>query len=290
MTLWPQRFADFVARKEAEACAAVLSPFRTEVLHADPELVAIGDDWSRALFDGPFFVSRPPSPALPATNLVFVQSRNGNTGARNPSTLGGGDADKHLIYEGLSRVAADAVMTGARTIRGGNLVLSTWHPELVSIRSALGLPRHPIQVVATLGGAALDDDLMFNVPEVRVILVTVQDAVDRLRDGLRSRPWIASIVMSDSAGFGEAFRELRRRGVHTMSCIGGVTLARQLIDAGLIQDLYLTTSAIDAGDPETPLSATPLHGELVVRKHGTGADDGVVFEHTRLRSITGRIV
>ena len=30
-----------------------------------------------------------------------------------PSSLGGGDADKHLIYEGLSRVAADAVLAGA---------------------------------------------------------------------------------------------------------------------------------------------------------------------------------
>jgi len=52
---------------------------------------------------------------------VFVQSRDGNTGARDPSSLGGGDTDKHLIYEGLSRVASDAVVAGAETIRGGNI-------------------------------------------------------------------------------------------------------------------------------------------------------------------------
>ena len=30
-------------------------------------------------------------------NLVFVESREGNTGADDPSTLGGGETDQHLI-------------------------------------------------------------------------------------------------------------------------------------------------------------------------------------------------
>ena len=39
--------------------------------------------------------------------------------ARNPQTLGGGETDKHLIYEGLARVSADAVLAGSSTVRGG---------------------------------------------------------------------------------------------------------------------------------------------------------------------------
>ena len=69
---------------------------------------------------------------------MFVQSLDGNTVADDPSDLGGGDTDKHLIYEGLSRVAADAVMAGAATVAGGKIVFSVWHPELVRLRSALG--------------------------------------------------------------------------------------------------------------------------------------------------------
>ena len=46
---------------------------------------------------------------------VFVQSADGNTGARNPADLGGGETDKHLIYEGLSRVDVDGVLAGAAT-------------------------------------------------------------------------------------------------------------------------------------------------------------------------------
>ena len=58
--------------------------------------------------------------------------------AETRRALGGGETDKHLIYEGLSRVAADAVLAGAETIRGGDIVLSVWHPELVRLRASLG--------------------------------------------------------------------------------------------------------------------------------------------------------
>jgi hypothetical protein len=69
------------------------------------------------------------------------------------------------IYEGLSRAAADGVLSGAATIRGADIVFSVWHPELVALRASLGLPRHPMQIVATLHGIDLEHDLMFNVPE-----------------------------------------------------------------------------------------------------------------------------
>ena len=275
---WRSRFEAFSARKAREAREAAIDRLRTE-WDRDGREAAIGNEWSRAMFDGPFYVSRRVSEALPATSLVFVQSRDGNTGAKNPSTLGGGEADKHLIYEGLSRVAADAVLGGAGTVRGGDIVLSTWHPELVSLRASLGLPRHPMQIVATLRGTPLDDGLIFNVPEIRVALITVASCVDAMRDALAARPWITPVIMPGPYALADAFIELRRLGVKTLSCIGGRTLATQLIDAHLVQDLYLTTSAKPGGEPNTPIYPAPLDGDVLVRKHGTGADRGVVFEH-----------
>jgi riboflavin biosynthesis pyrimidine reductase len=219
---------------------------------------------------------------LPATSLVFVQSRDGNTGARNPSTLGGGEADKHLVYEGLSRVAADAVLSGAETIRSGDIVLSVWHPELVALRASLGLPRHPTQIVATLRGVPIDSGLMFNVPALRVIILTLPSVAASMRDALAMRPWVTPLPMRSPSDLPAAFEDLRRVGLATISCIGGRMLARQLIDAGLVRDLYLTTSAKDGGEPDTPVYPKPLAGELVVRKRGTGPDEGVVFEHLTL--------
>jgi hypothetical protein len=68
-------------------------------------------------------------------------------------------------------------------------------------------------------------------------------------------------------------------GIARISAIGGRTIARALLDAHLIHDLYLTTSPRPGGHPGTPLYDKPLDGRLVVRKSGTGPDAGVVFEH-----------
>ena len=268
----------FTARKTAEAERASIERFETEIDRGEP-LIAIGNGWSRWAFDGPFYLSPLPGGGLPATNLVFVQSREGNTVANNPSLLGGGEADKHLVYEGLSRVAADAVLAGAGTVRGGDLLLSIWRAELVALRAELGLPRHPVQIVATVRGLDLTRGLMFNSPALTVIVLTVAHGAEAMRRDLAVRPWISVLTMASAGDLAWAFRELRARGLKRLSCIGGRTLAEELIDARLVQDLYLTTSPISGGEPATPFYSKPLATEVVVRKHGTGADAGVRFEH-----------
>jgi riboflavin biosynthesis pyrimidine reductase len=275
------RFDQFVARKEAEAARAVFSPWYTEVDAPPADTIAVGNAWTRRLFDGDFYVSKPRTDA-PTTSLVFVQSKDGNTGAPNPSTLGGGEFDKHVIYEGLSRVAADAVLGGARTIRGSNIVLSVWHPELIALRTSLGLPRHPIQIVATLRGIPIEDALIFNVPNLRVVLLTISSGVPPMHAALERRPWITPLVMETPNDLPSAFRQLRALGIRRISCIGGRTLATRFLDANLVDDVYLTTSAKAGGEPNTPLSPRARAGQVVVRKHGTGADAGVVFEQVRV--------
>ena len=277
-------FDEYELHKTLEARDAGISALVTERDQAGDTLAVIGNAWSRVMFGGLFYVAPHEPGDLPVSNLVFVQSRDGNTVTRHPSALGGGEADKHLIYEGLTRVAADAVLAGARTIRGGHLVLSVWHPELVALRAAMALPRHPIQIAATLHGLALDQSLMFNVPDLRVIVLTSATGADAMRDGLKARPWITPLVMDDPADLRGAFGELRRLGVERISCIGGRTLAGRLLDAGLVQDLYLTTGTKAGGEPGTPVYDKPLNGREIVRKNGTGADAGVVFEHIAISS------
>jgi riboflavin biosynthesis pyrimidine reductase len=276
------RFERLVDRKTREAVAAEIPPLRTVDAGDAAGLEPVGNTWSRRLFGGDFYVS-PRGGAVPATSLVFVQSRDGNTGGRHPSALGGGEADKHLIYEGLSRVAADAVLAGARTVSGTAVVLSIWRPELVALRAALRLPRHPVQIVVTSGRLSFDDTLMLNVPELTAIVVAAPDYIDANRAEFVRRPWMTPIALGP-AGLRGAFQELALRGVGRVSAIGGRTIARSLLAAGLVQDLYLTTSPRAGGEPGTPLSAEPLETTLVVRKRGTGPEDGVVFEHLRLAS------
>ncbi|MCC7415799.1 MAG: dihydrofolate reductase family protein [Acidobacteria bacterium] len=276
---WLARFGE---RKTREAIAAELPAYRTEFDCAAPPLVPIGSRWTRERFDGAFYVRDPPKADLPAASLVFVQSRDGNTVAADPAALGGGATDRHLIYEGLSRVAADGVLAGAGTISGGRVAFSVWHPEIVALRAALGLPRHPLQIVATLRGVDLERGPMFNVPSLPVVIITLGSGAEAMRRALERRPWIEAVRMEQPEDLAGAFRRLRALGIRRLSAVGGRGVARALIDAGLIQDLYLTTSAASGGVPDTPLYPAALPAAALVRKCGTGAERGVVFEHYHL--------
>src|SRR5690606_4795502 len=73
---WQERFARFVERKTRLAASAVLSPYETEHEDPPPGGVALGNDWTAALFDGPFYLSPSRDPEdRSACALVFVQSR-----------------------------------------------------------------------------------------------------------------------------------------------------------------------------------------------------------------------
>jgi riboflavin biosynthesis pyrimidine reductase len=214
-----------------------------------------------------------------------VQSRDLNTVADNPSTLGGGSTDKHLIYEGLSRIDADAVLAGAATARGDRMVFSVWHPELVRLRLERGHPRHPAQVIVSeRGDLKFDRALIFQVPELPVFIVTTSATAATLRARLEDRPWIRVIDTGRKLSLARGLRDLRAAGIRVVSAVGGRRTATALLKAGLVDELYLTTSAIDGGEPHTPYYEGPaLPLELVVAKAGIGPEAGVRFEHCAVR-------
>jgi riboflavin biosynthesis pyrimidine reductase len=277
---WADRFEASAATRTRLAATASLPAYVTELDAPGRNLTPVGNAWSSRLFDGPFYVS-PAPPRRPACSLVFVQSLDGNTGATDPGQLGGGSTDKHLIYEGLSRVAADAVMAGAETVRGSETVFSVWHPALVDLRASLGLPRHPTQIVATIRGIDLDEAMAFNVPDVPVLLLTVASAAQQMHRAIEARSWVTPLLMKGSGELPRVFETLRSLGIERVSCVGGRTLAGHLLDARLIDDVYLTTAARAGGEPDTPMYARPWRGRVIVRKRGTGVEAGVTFEHVQ---------
>ena len=279
-------FQTFAARKTQEAERAVIAPLVTTADRSGSyRLRSIGNPWTRLHFDGDFHVFDPP-PELPALSLVFVQSRDGNTVVPDPATLGGGPVDFHLIYEGLSRVAADGVLAGAATV-GKRVFFSMWHHEIVALRRDLGLPRHPAQVVVSRRGHIdLERSLLFNVPDVPVFLIIGPDGLRRAEQAVADRPWI-TVVPLTSGDLADALRRLRRdHGLTRISVVGGRTVATSLIDAGLIQDLCLTTSALSGGQPHTPFYAGHRLPslEIIVRKRGIGTT-AITFEHFAVTNV-----
>ena len=244
-------------------------------------VIPIGNEWSRRQFDGPFHVYQAP-PDRPAISLVFVQSHDGNTGASNPSDLGGGSTDKLLIYEGLSRVAADAVLAGASSV-GRNVFFTIAQPELAALRQELGLPRHPVQMVLSDQGHIDLSARMFSNPEARVLILAGEACERAVAPRLRDRPWITVIPIAGSLR--RAFEIARRdHGIGRISAVGGRVTATSLIDAGLVQDIYLTTSGIDAGEPDTPwyVGQRSLRLETIVRKREVTLRSPLLFEHLKI--------
>jgi riboflavin biosynthesis pyrimidine reductase len=287
--LQPSDFSAFERRKVRAALAAELQPFvTTRDLSTSFDLEPLSTAFTARLLDGPFLQS-PAAGALPAINLVFVRSRDGNTVADDPSSLGGGETDKHVIYEGLSRVAADAVLAGSRTVGDGDLLFSVWHPEIVKLRARLGKPRHPAQMIVTGRGALpIETGLIFNVPEVPVIILTGADQASALADRTRSRPWITVVPSADAPDLPSQLAHVRREmGIERISAVGGPRLATALLDEGLVRDLYLTTAAREGGEPGTPFytGGNMPTRRLVVRKEGTGVDAGVIFEHAAMAGV-----
>ena len=245
---------------------------------ANMPVIEIGNAWSRRYYGGPFHLYAPPA-RLPAVSLVFVRTRDGNTGAHNPADLGGGPTDKYLIYEGLSRVAADGVMAGAGSV-GQSVFFGVTHPELVLLRRELGLSQHPAQIVLTEHGNFDVDARVFSTPHVPVFVLAGAGCVDKCAAAFAGRPWIT--VIPTRGNLAAALETLRRdHGVGRISCVGGRTAATALVDTGLVQDLYLTTSAIDGGEPGTPwyVGDRPPRLDLIVRKREDAPERPIVFEH-----------
>jgi riboflavin biosynthesis pyrimidine reductase len=286
MISWQKVYDKFALSKVSAARSAEIPGFTTieDNTLSFPWLEGIASPWTNKLYNGPFFSSPSPDPKLPSVNLVFVQSSNGNTGADNPGDLGGGETDKHLMYEGLARVKADAVMAGAETVRGSGLVFSLWHPNFEAMRKSFELPKHPIQIVATQTGRIdMNSEMIFNLPFVQVCVLTTDLGAGNLKEQIRKRPWV-KIISGSGANLTDGLRRLKTDyGIKRISAVGGRKFATALIDENLVADLYLTTSPINGGQRNTPFYPKPLRKTLVVKKLGNSSEKGVIFEHFVLR-------
>jgi len=276
-------FEEFASRKTREAARASIERLSTVFDESDNTRIwSVGNAWSRRHHDGDFGLVTRGSDAT-ALSLVFVQSKDGNTGG-DPSALGGGATDMHLIYEGLSRVAADAVLAGARSV-GAENVFSVWHPELVALRASLDLPRHPAQIVVSGRGRLNFDALLFNVPEVPVFVIAVAEQMTRHASALAARPWIRHIPQTTD-DLRPAIQQLREaEGIQRISAVGGRHTASHLVDGGLAQDLYLTTTAHQGGEPQTPWYSgvhSPATKVITQKQWGDGGSR-VRFEHVLIR-------
>jgi riboflavin biosynthesis pyrimidine reductase len=192
-----------------------------------------------------------PSPVVYAN---FVSSLDGVVSlglvpSAGSSISGKYAADRFLM--GLLRACADAVLIGAGTLRAtpGHL----WTPahvypnlatEFTGLRSSLGRSLEPALVVVTASG-----ELDFTHPALVRGALVVTTAAGAKKIGARLPPACELVTLGKGKKLdaGKTIAELRSRGFQVLLTEGGPHLTGQLLEQGLLDEVFLTVSPVIAG-------------------------------------------
>lgn len=184
------------------------------------------------------------SPSRPYVMLNMVSTLDGHATLDGRSRALSGRTDRELFH--ALRLAVDAVMAGADTVRVERYGRIIPDESRRRQRVERGLSEEPLACIVSNSLDLAADIPLLAEPAARVAILTPSDAslpkcaaelhyVRAERDGLLDLP--------------QALAELRERfGVHTLLCEGGPHLNAQLLQAGLVDELFLSLAPALVGD------------------------------------------
>jgi 5-amino-6-(5-phosphoribosylamino)uracil reductase len=173
----------------------------------------------------------------------MVSSLDGKVSTGGKARSIGSSVDRSVMHS--LRSLADAVMTGAGTLRAEKLTLAV--PEnLAHARVSRGLNPQPLAVVATRSGdVPLEGNLICASPDNLLVLLSSETAKERL-SAISSQASV-EVVRSKRTKEGpqldlsEALETLKNGyGVDVLLVEGGPALNHALIEDGLVDELFLT--------------------------------------------------
>ena len=182
------------------------------------------------------------------------------------------------------RARADAILVGAGTVRADNPRLLIRDERRVAARVAAGRPPHPLRVTLTASGRLDPAARVFAGPGTPLVYATAA-AGPSARKSLRDSAVVidAGAELSLVAVLEDLYSE---RQVATLLVEGGSLILRDLLAAGLVDELRLAIAPFFVGDERAPRFALPArypHDEskpmtlVSVRRVG-----GVAVHHYRL--------
>ena len=192
-------------------------------------------------YGGDFGLTRP---GLYANFVSSVDGVVALAGAGESGAVVSGHSQPERFGMGLLRACADAVLIGAGTFRnapGGHWHAEDAYPEaaehFADLRRQLGLRRHPRLVLVTASGRldgshpALQDSL----------IVTTRDGAATLRGSLPAGARVVTLAPKSITGR-DLMALLDAEKLSTVLTEGGPSLMGQLVQEGLVDELFLTTS------------------------------------------------
>lgn len=207
-------------------------------------------------------IAIPLRPDRPTVVANFVSTLDGVVSYYTPEAAGGGEIsgffEPDRLVMGLLRALADVVLVGAGTVRAAPD--ERWTPDFIhpssadafaALRRGLGLAPQPTTAVVSASGALDLDHPGLAGPRVPVvILTTTRGAAAVTCDGVPSHVSVRDLGASPSpsrllAALGD--------GPRLVLCEGGPHLLGQLLDAQLVDELFLTLAPQLAGrSAQTP--------------------------------------
>jgi riboflavin-specific deaminase-like protein len=194
----------------------------------------------------------------------------------------GSSRDTEMLQ--LLRTQADAVMIGAGTLRAERYGRIVSDPELRARRESIGLAHDPLAVIVS-GRLDLPWDAgLFTNGDGSVVVFTAADT-----EPPETATPVEVIRHEGAVDLVAALSHLRvERGIRALLCEGGPRLHAQLIDAGLVDVLFVTHAPKLAGgdgpglvngltEVERPLELVWLleeDGELFARDRVARPDEG----------------
>lgn len=169
--------------------------------------------------------------------LNFVASINGNVAGADGTSDGlTSRTDRRIL--GAIRRLADVVLVGASSVR----------------KEGYFLPKTAPLAIVTGSGDLSGHGIPADIAAGRVIVLCPPGAQGALESSLGDRPVTVITLPGPRISPAEAIMALHRLGHDSIVCEGGPSLAAQLIDADLVDELCLTTSPVLNGTSVPVLS------------------------------------
>ncbi|MFN6563877.1 MAG: RibD family protein [Nostoc sp. ChiSLP01] len=162
---------------------------------------------------------------------------------------------EHLEYQ-VS--LADLVLMGAGTARNEGVAFTIENPELLAARQFRGQPPQPITCVVT-ASLNLSPDMDFFRQDIERWIFTTRTAIERNSDATTLHKLADLIELGDTdLDWDKAYELIAQRGIRKIFALGGGSLTASLVQAGRVDDWWLTILPVIYGGESAP---TPVEGE-----------------------------
>ena len=163
--------------------------------------------------------------------------------------FGSTDDIEHLYQ---LRAKADAIITGATTLREAKVQLDNGGPKFEALRKRNRRPRHPLRIVTTQSGNLPWECAFFHSALPAPFVLTTKIGAKRLRrpSGIELNLAIFGRQEIDLTSFLESLKQ--EHGVNQLQCEGGGQLNDLFFRNGCVDELYLTISPHLCGGQASP--------------------------------------